>query len=1262
MLDLFSSGDPTKIIERSSKLRIEGKHDKAEQLLKKSIKNSKSDFIILLELAKTQFEMGKISESVNTLRSSYYLSPEEINKIINVGEDLHYRATSQKDQTSSVLIEMYIKKRDFESFRKIFDTLSGEEIKNLISYFEKLYLNVKNTKTIDQFNKKDIEICLSMGILYLYNKNFKEAKPILEMIFRTQVKDRDYILSEYINVAKTTYGNPEPYIAIGDLYILVNDKDKAINYFQKASSIDPKLKTDISNKIEEHITDTKEISETSKYSIVDLAIEKKDYKKALDIIYEMIKDKNEATEEIVRRTYQIIQAAPEFVEAYKLLVEIFLLKKEISKIFTNLEKIYELKKEEKDFILNTINRIENENLSNEEILLLKATIFSDNNEFNESAKIIKKVYFKNNSYSFDVEKLANKILDKDPKNIDALETICQIFLDKNEVEKLKKICEYLTSINTEEHISIAKKYLQIIYDKNPSDVDIKLNFSIALIKLGKIKESEVIINETLKSNPETFYIIIPQFYNSAKNDKDVATIVLKILKSIERKNLDPFLYDFSLCEMSYLASDLEFSLGMLKEMFEKFPEKEDDLLELLGRIKDFYPENELVADFEFKLFTDKKDYRKAYESLIKLRKDKTKLGHILDNLYILNRSHPENISIVESIMDILDEMGFYEKIIKEADNLSSKLDQQKIGKIKFFLGKAYANKGMVNDAATVLYQAIILDKTLTENTLTILKDLLKYDPFSLRVHYTLSLAYYLNKNIDSAIDELLEIVKIDPNQTNIAISELEKWNENIINNPKLNFSLGTLYFETTQYEKGISKMYETFEIDSSYLDSILNLMSNYIEKESENGEILYATGVFYAKKGLYKLASDYLYNAMSIETGLKEKVISQLLFIINQQPDEVDPRFSLAQVYKDMHNYMQAITLLRQIELINPSETENVISFYKEMLVNEPNNTFLLISLADSYLKLNRTTDAVELYSKIIKINKKYIDEIIDRIIELENKNFEIQLFLVDLYFEKDDFENASNWLNFLYLTSESDDYDRIIEKANLILSKDPKNQKMISLLSHLYYDQNKFDKLIELTMEIYEKTTKNEEKIRYGILLAQAFRFLGNQEKKNEIISFLKNLNIDLYYEIIFQLYEEEKSKKGSKIEKLFQREKIEDERLIIEYAFNLYKQQRYYESINLLNRKFRDKNLDYERTYILSLNYEKIGNITYALEIGSKLRDSSETKHLNHLINLMKKLGYYGEIEGMLRNKKTDIGFSSELTKTKYYKNLFSDYRIII
>jgi len=64
-----------------------------------------------------------------------------------------------------------------------------------------------------------------------------------------------------------------------------------------------------------------------------------------------------------------------------------------------------------------------------------------------------------------------------------------------------------------------------------------LNLCIALIKLGKIKESEIMILETLKTNPETFYIIIPQFYNAAKKDKDIASIVLKILKTLKEESL-----------------------------------------------------------------------------------------------------------------------------------------------------------------------------------------------------------------------------------------------------------------------------------------------------------------------------------------------------------------------------------------------------------------------------------------------------------------------------------------------------------------------------------------------------------------------------------------------------------------------------------------------------------------------------------------------------------------------------------------------------
>jgi len=59
--------------------------------------------------------------------------------------------------------------------------------------------------------------------------------------------------------------------------------------------------------------------------------------------------------------------------------------------------------------------------------------------------------------------------------------------------------------------------------------------------------------------------------------------------------------------------------------------------------------------------------------------------------------------------------------------------------------------------------------------------------------------------------------------------------------------------------------------------------------------------------------------------------------------------------------------------------------------------------------------------------------------------------------------------------------------------------------------------------------------------------------------------LNIDLFYEIIFQIYEEEKSKKGAKIERCLKMALQNDEKMILDYALNLYKQQRYFESINI-------------------------------------------------------------------------------------------------
>ncbi|MGE3063614.1 MAG: tetratricopeptide repeat protein [bacterium] len=1256
MLDFFSSNDPEKIVERSNKLRIESKFDKAEQLLKKNIKNSKSDFIILLELARVQFEQEKVSEAVISLRSAYFSNPESLAKVVDIAEDFHYRPQAKKDATAVILFELYVKKRDFENFKKIFSTLSNSEAVSAIQYFEKSYQNIKENKTVEQLTKKDIEIYIILGILYLNNRQFKEAKPICETIFKTQPKERDNILSEYLTASKSAYGNPAPHMAIGDLYVIINDKDKAINYYQKAVSIDPSLKESVAKKFEESIKDTSEISDTSKFSLVDLYLNKHDYMKAIDIIRELIADKQEVGDDITRRAYQIVQGKNDLVEGYKLLADVLLLKKDTAGVVTNLSKISELTDVENQYILKIIDKMISKDMITEDLLVLKSRILIKTGNLNEAARLCEKVYEMNRAFSFELEQILNEILNKDSFNITGLSLMSRMFIDRDQPEKAKQILEYISSQENPDLKEIAHKYYLSLHEKFPDDIDVKLHLSIILIELGKIREAESLILETVKIQPNLFYEIMPKFYAPSKKSKDIAESILKILDSVDKSKLDSFLYNYSYAEISYLAGLLDQSISIVLEMLEKNPDKEDAVLELVDRMKELFPQSERIAEFEFKYYLSKKNYSRSLSSLMQLYNNKQMIGHVLDNLYVLYKQVPDDANVITNILRVLDDMGLYEKIIQESTDFLAKTANFNSGSVKFYVGKAYAKKNMLNDSATYLFQAMALDKSVIDDSMEILRQLLKIDFSSLRVHYTLAHGLNLKALTDDAIEELFEVMKIDSQQIDLVIRDLEKWYEDIKRNPKLTLSLAKLYMEKGYYDKAISKVNETYEMDNQYIDSILSLLKSAVEHDVEDGHILFTIGKFYEKKGLYKLASDYLYNAMSIEISLKEAVIAQLQSIINKQPEEADARFSLAQVYKDMHNYMQTITLLRQIEMINPSDRETVIGFYQEMLANEPNNTYLLISMGDSYMNMGSTAEAIETFRKAININPLQSDEIIDKILDFDQKTTELQLFLSELYFKKQDFDSAVNWLNLVYVT-DTDSHDKIMNGLNRIIGAAPGHQSSIMLLSLIYFDTGKYNELIDLSHEVFEKSTVPDQKFRFGVLLSQSYRNTNREKLADDITLKMMKEDSQLYYAVVFQIYEQEKSKKAAKMKQLYTSNPNNEENLL-KYAEYLIKQQDFESAVKIMQVNFKNPDSLFERSFLLSKIYEKQSNIIYALELASPLRKSQKVKHIAHLVGLLKKLGYYGEAENILKEKQN---LSNELGRFQYMQNVFNDYKVI-
>jgi tetratricopeptide (TPR) repeat protein len=235
--------------------------------------------------------------------------------------------------------------------------------------------------------------------------------------------------------------------------------------------------------------------------------------------------------------------------------------------------------------------------------------------------------------------------------------------------------------------------------------------------------------------------------------------------------------------------------------------------------------------------------------------------------------------------------------------------------------------------------------------------------------------------------------------------------------------------------------------------------------------------------------------------------------------------------------------------------------------------------------------------------------------------------------------------------------FEIIMERLNQILIVAPTQQSATMLLSLIYFDTGRYDKLIDLTHDVFEKSQVIEQKFRFGVLLAQSFRNLKQPKKAEDIVNKMKTENIQLFYAIVFQIYEQEKSKMALKMKDMFT-SSPENEENLFNYAKYLIKQQNFDEAKKLLQRPFENENSNFERLYLLSTIYEKLSNLIFALEIASPLRRSDKPEHIAHLLKLMKKLGYYGDAENILREKRN---ISSELGRFQYMQNVFKDYKII-
>lgn len=273
------------------------------------------------------------------------------------------------------------------------------------------------------------------------------------------------------------------------------------------------------------------------------------------------------------------------------------------------------------------------------------------------------------------------------------------------------------------------------------------------------------------------------------------------------------------------------------------------------------------------------------------------------------------------------------------------------------LGEHFTKKGQINQAAEVFKKLIELEPDNLKAKMELAKIFKSLGDINAAIteYLTVSEGYEKQNSIAESIKILEEALEIQPSNVEIlkrivalynksgdaqkAIDLLEKLIESKKATPEIYMQLAASFFRNKNYNKTEEILRKCIEIDSLYLpayDSLLQLLING-DKIDEAGQLVDSLSLKLIQKREGEKAIPFL---------------NQLLEII---PERIDFAERLAEIYIDLHQETNAISILNKLteSLIANKEYKEAEKIIKKIMVYEPDNVQYQekLRLVASYLR-----------------------------------------------------------------------------------------------------------------------------------------------------------------------------------------------------------------------------------------------------------------------------------------------------------------------
>ena len=1106
---MFGFGGKEKVIDKARRLVISGKTEKALEVLQSALTGDESDLSLILEIMHLYSSLGHFKEVIIWAKKGEGISRETKEHIIKEVEDLYYGSNKPRE-LAGYLVEKRTEARDFEGVWEIIEGMDREHLADIIQKENAILSNIREK---ERFSPRD-RMHFYMTALCYEPLDTKKSMEIFMELLQKAPEEEDTIYNEIERINRNLFGDPYIMITLGRLLIRRGNLERGIEQFKKATERTPQITPYAIEVLEEFSESIPEALDL----LSDLYIKTGNKEKALQVLN---KFRGKAA---IKKYEELVRTNPDSIEALRKLTYAYLDEKRYEDALKTLKKVFELNPDALNVqeVVGIVEKI----TDNPDAIFIASEILRKMGKPKLAVKSLKKAFAISPSSVDDILGSLKDVLSEYPDLVEAVVFKGELLAFKKEFDDAIETIEMV--LDEPEGIELAKEVLLKIYKNNPENSKSAILVNIINLKANPERSIEN-LNRILSEEPGAIPYLMKQLDTWIRIKPDYIPYVLKAYTSFPAEVFPPFVLPFAIAEAYALNGDFENARRFYIKAVKQDPNRAGFIIKAIRN----HPESQENFLLLIELLILFRMFKKAEEVIrISIKKFPDITGELVTLLLTSVERVGKSPGIYSILLNLLNEHGYYEEVIKYGERAEDILPRGKRGNLYLNLANAYGKTGREQEFVKYLALAVAEDRNLVKKAIDLIESFMKEQEVSSETYLLLHSLYRDEREISKAADALYMAYEKNPGIGDAIIEDFKKLIDIAPIEASLYYRLGQIMLSRGN-GSGLELLQKAVRFDPNLRDMVIESLES-AEGTALEGNAMLLKIDFLKQEGRLNEVMDALIQVYEGFPEKRQKVVNEMMGLLPKI--EITPE-----------NYRDILKII-----LEERRNRVIVEFVEKLVKNYPGLAKDIITLLDEYFGEEYPTPLRFLRVELLKILGKK-DEVIRELRAIYEKapdsagrilglldvdSPESARLYVDCNIQVGNYDEAFKGLSLL-------DYeDRVAYLQELIRYSDRIDYR--KELMKIYAVMGHWDRVLEIGESLVEQDERDRaflylagkdihvdynvlQKVKEEILME---RIRGAESPEEKYINALKLGDEGLISEVLKALPEEKRIKEAARFE----------------------------------------------------------------------------------------------------------------------------------